>query len=235
MSLIETKREIEYPESDGEPLGETDLHIHWIIRLRDSLKHRYRGQRVYVGADLMLYYQEGVPQRFVAPDVFVVLDCDGGMRRTFKTWEEQRVPAVVFEITSKYSRREDEVIKPEKYARIGVAEYVLYDPEGEYLSQRLVAHRLSGNAYERVEPNDRGLLDCRSLGITLELDGPDLVLRDAATRAVLLTQLESAESEREAERAAREAEKQARETAEAKLAAAEEELNRLRQQQPPGQ
>jgi hypothetical protein len=42
MSTSETVLQIEYPESDGEPLGETDLHIHWIIRLRDILKYRYR-------------------------------------------------------------------------------------------------------------------------------------------------------------------------------------------------
>ena len=213
MTLMKSALQIEYPESDGEPLGETDLHIHWIIRLRDILKHRYRDQRVYVGADLMLYYQEGVPQRFVAPDVFVVLDCDGSMRRTFKTWEEGRVPDVVFEITSKYSKREDEVIKPQKYALMGVGEYFLYDPESEYLSSRLIGYRLSGDTYERIEPDDRGLLDCRSLRITVELDGPDLVLRDAATRAVLLTE---AEAEREA--------------AERKVSALEDELNRLRGQ-----
>jgi Uma2 family endonuclease len=242
MSRIETSHEVEYPESDGEPLGETDLHIHWIIRVRDILKHRYRNQRVYVGADLMVYYQEGVPQRFVAPDVFVVLDCDPGMRRTFKTWEEGRAPNVVFEITSKYSKREDEIIKPQKYALLGVSEYFLYDPEGEYLNPPLIGYRLVGSAFERIEPNDRGLLESRALGITLQIDGADLVLRDAATRVVLPTQFEAVEAERVADRQARaaveaerEAERQGREAAEAKLAAAEDELKRLRAQlgQPP--
>jgi hypothetical protein len=123
------------------------------------------------------------------------------------------VPDVVFEITSKHSKREDEVIKPEKYALMGVGEYFLYDPEGEYLSSPLIGYRLSGNAYKRIELDDRGLLGCRSLGVALELDGSDLVLRDATSRAILLT-------EAEAERAA----------GERKVSALEDELNRLRGQ-----
>jgi Uma2 family endonuclease len=229
MNLAESLQ-IEYPESDGEPLGETDLHIHWIIRLRDILKYRYRGQRVYVGADLMLYYKEGEPYRFVAPDVFVVLDCDPSFRRTFKTWAEQRVPDVVFEITSKYSKDEDQSIKPDKYATIGVREYFLYDPEAEYLRPPLTGYRRSENGFARIEPNDRGLLECQCLGITLELDGRDLVLRDAATGGELMAHLEAAEAQREAERVAREAAEAQRDAANARNAALEEELRKLREQ-----
>jgi Uma2 family endonuclease len=243
MNLAES-RQIEYPESDGEPLGETDLHIHWIIRLRDILKYRHRGQRVYVGADLMLYYKEGEPYRNVSPDVFVVLDCDPRFRRTFKTWEEGKSPDVVFEITSKSSKDEDASIKPQKYEAMGVREYFLYDPEGEYLHPPLLGYRRGDSRFERIEANDRGLLECRSLEITLELDGPDVVLRDAATGSVLLTHQEAAEAqseaeriarqeaeaEREAERVARDAAEAERKAADARNAALEDELQRLRKQ-----
>jgi hypothetical protein len=77
MSVTSTDNQaIDYPESDGKPMGETDWHIDWTLRLRDMLKYRYRDQRVYVGSDLLLYYHEGVPRDFVVPDGFVVLDCD---------------------------------------------------------------------------------------------------------------------------------------------------------------
>lgn len=102
MSLVSSEnKSIDYPESDDKPMGETDWHIDWTLRLRDMLKVRYRGQQVYVASDLLLYYHEGVPQDFVVPDGFVVLDCDPSRRRFFKTWEEQRIPNVVFEFTSK--------------------------------------------------------------------------------------------------------------------------------------
>lgn len=223
MSTAETTYQIEYPESDGEPMGETDLHIHWMIRIRDILKYRYRGERVYVGADLLIYYAEGEPRKFVSPDVFVVKDCDTHFRRTYKLWEEEKSPHVAIEVTSRSTRREDEVIKPHRYAGIGVAEYFLYDPSAEYLSPPLAGFRLTDLEYERIEPNDRNQLECRELGLTLELDGLDLVLRDARSGRVLPTGME-------AEEAARVAAEAAARVAEARASALEEELRRLRDQ-----
>jgi Uma2 family endonuclease len=237
MSTADTTYQVEYPETDGEPMGETDLHIHWMIRIRDILKYRYRGERVYVGADLLIYYAEGEPRKFVSPDVFVVKDCDTHFRRIYKLWEEKKPPHVALEVTSRSTRREDEVIKPHRYAGIGVAEYFLYDPSAEYLSPPLAGFRLTDLEYERIEPNDRNQLECRELGLTLELDGLDLVLRDGRSGRVLPTGMEAEEAAREAAEAAREAAESAREAAEsaaraaeARASALEEELRRLRGQ-----
>ena len=87
MSVQSAFVEIEYPESDGEPMGETDLHRDWMTRIIDLLKQRYRGQRVYVSGNLLVYYEEGDPTKHVAPDAFVVLECSPHRRRTFKVWE----------------------------------------------------------------------------------------------------------------------------------------------------
>jgi Uma2 family endonuclease len=251
MSTAETIREIEYPESDGKPMGETDLHIHWIIRLRDILKHRYRDERVYVAADLILYYVEGNPRISLVPDVFVVKDCEPRMRETYLLWNEGRAPDVVFEITSKSSKHTDQVLKPRKYALIGVQEYFVFDPYAEYLIPPLAGFRRRGDVYERMEPSERGQLKSQELGITLELDGSELVLRDARTNNVLLTRSEAAEAEwhaAELRRAAeerkrkaaenkrkeaeqdRQVEREARQAVEARAAALEEELRRLRKQ-----
>ncbi|MBW3541361.1 MAG: Uma2 family endonuclease, partial [Planctomycetes bacterium] len=108
MKLTVPPVEIEYPESDGRPMGETDLHRDWMVRLIELLRYRYRGQRVYVSGDLLVYYEEGNPQKYVVPDTFVVKDCDPGRRRIFKIWEEGRVPDAVFEVTSRKTRRKDE-------------------------------------------------------------------------------------------------------------------------------
>ena len=101
-------------------MGETDLHRLWMTRILDILKYRYRNQRVYAASNLLVYYEEGHPTRFVVPDDFVVLDCDARLRGVFKTWEEQRVPDVVFEVTSRSTSREDWVDKPPVYQRMGV-------------------------------------------------------------------------------------------------------------------
>ncbi|MEZ6035804.1 MAG: Uma2 family endonuclease [Planctomycetaceae bacterium] len=193
MSVLSSNALIEYPESDGRPMGETDWHIEWTLRLRELLKYRYQGQNVYVASDLLVYYHEGVPQDYIVPDGFVVLDCSPHRRRTFQTWKEQRVPNVVFEFTSKSTRRSDEVFKPRIYAEIGVPEYFLYDPQDEYLNPCLQGYRLVGEGtYVRIDSNVDGQLECQQLGITLEIAADRaLILRDTASGEALLTEAES--------------------------------------------
>ena len=58
-------------------------------------------------------------------------------RRSFRTWEEKAVPCVIFEITSEEGREVDAVEKPAVYARLGVKEYFLFDPERAYLISTL--------------------------------------------------------------------------------------------------
>src|SRR5690349_12348010 len=66
------RRVVIYPESDGKPMGETELHIDELIRLLQILRRRYRDDPlVYVGGDLIMYYEEGNARAQVVPDVFV--------------------------------------------------------------------------------------------------------------------------------------------------------------------
>ncbi|MEQ1829959.1 MAG: Uma2 family endonuclease [Pirellula sp.] len=223
MSAIHPNVEIEYPESDGKPMGETDWHISAIIRLRDMLRLRYRGQRVYVGSDLLIYFVEGEPRRFIVPDVFVVFDCDPKDRRTFKTWEENRVPDVVFEITSRSTAREDKFFKPRTYEEIGVQEMFLFDPTGEHLVPRLQGFRLTGlelvpmqSQYEHFHSS--------VLNVDISANETILQLTDSITGKTVLTG-------EEFECQAKEMERRARIEAEARVVQMQAELDRLRTMQ----
>lgn len=220
MSTTQYTDQIDYPESDGRPMGETDIHRDWTIRLLDILRLRYRGQRVYVASDLLIYYQPGQPTKFIVPDNFVVLDCDPGRRRIFKTWEENRVPDVVFEITSRSSEADDLITKPGIYEQIGVKEYFLYDPVGSYLEPPLQGYRLQDDVYVEITQQN-GRLRCETLGISFQLNGDDLEIFDLKTGDLLLTEAES-------ERQGRENERQARESAEANIRQLQTELDQLR-------
>ena len=211
MSRIQTPpdTDIEYPESDGKPMGETDLHRNWMRRLYDMLHYHFRNEQVYIASDLLLYYEEGDVRKFVVPDIFVVKDSDRGFRRTFRTWDEGRIPNFIIEVTSKWTRTEDEMYKPHRYEMIGVRELFLYDSTGDYLKTRLQGFRLEHDGYVRIEPGSSGVLESEELDLQLSLESGDLILRDRATGNVLPT-------EAEAERAAREA--------------AEEEVRRLREE-----
>ncbi len=101
MSSVTIQNEVEHPKSDRKPMGETDLHRDWMVRILEIFRQRYAGQRVYIARDLLIDNVEGMPSKFVVPDCFVVLDCGPQRRRTFQTWKEIRVPDVVFEVTSR--------------------------------------------------------------------------------------------------------------------------------------
>ena len=199
MSIANSIEQLEYPESDGLPMGETDTHRRWMIRIDEILSYRLREQRAYVGSNLLVYYLPGQPSRFVVPDNFVVFDCEPGDRRIFKIWEEKRVPDVVFEITSQSTSQEDLVKKPRIYEAMGVREYFLYDPTASYLKPALQGFRLVGDRLILIEPS-ADELKCETLGVNLGLSGHDLLLIDAATGDLLLTEAEANRVNAEEER-----------------------------------
>lgn len=222
MSLIQTEFETEYPPSDGEPMGESDWHIDWTLRLRQLLKWRYRDRSVYVGSDLIVYYQEGEPLKSIVPDGFVVLDHPSHNRRIYKIWEEgDRAPDVAFEFTSLTSQQRDTIQKPKIYAGIGVKEYFIYDPQQEFLKPPLQGFRLVGDEYVRIEPDASRALHCHTLDLSFAIVDDDLVVSDLTTGEPLLTRAES-----EAERAGAEA--AARMQADAEVQRLRAELKRLR-------
>jgi Uma2 family endonuclease len=221
MSLLRTADEIEYPESDGKPMGETDLHRDWMSRILDILRYRYRGQRVYVASNLLVYYQQGEPRKFVVPDDFVVKDCDPGRRRTYKIWEECKAPDVVFEVTSRSTRREDQVWKPQVYARVGVQEYFLYDPTADYLDPPLQGFRYKDGQYEPIQADETGALQCDQLDILLRLQADRLEMYDRRSGDLLTTEAEAANAARHTAEAARHTAEAARHTAEAARESAE--------------
>lgn len=207
-----------YPTSDGKPMAETDLHRQEMVRLIDTLDvHFATDGSAYVSGNMLLYYEEGNPRRSVAPDVFVVPGIARGLREIYKLWEEGVPPALVIEVTSKTTRREDVGKKHELYARLGVPEYVMYDPLGDYLDPPLRAFRLHDGGYVPVP--DAGTAGIESaIGVTMRLIDGRLVLFDRAMGARLLSPheralAEAARAEAEARRAsasARRAEAEAR-------------------------
>ena len=226
MSSVTTQNEIEYPESDGKPMGETDLHRDWMFRLLEIFRQRYRDQQVYIASDLLVYYEEGTPSKFVVPDCFVVLDCKPGRRRTFQTWNEKRVPNVVFEVTSRGTSSIDIVDNPVIYERMGVQEYFLYDPTASYLEPPLQGYRMTnGSLHQIAEANGR--IRCETLGVELFLREHDLVIVDKETGVEQLTRADAEELAREQAERMQEQELEARLIAERRVQELEEKLRRL--------
>ena len=218
MSSVINVTHVNYPESDGKPMGETDEHREEMVEHIQVLQDFYRGQRVYVSGNLLVYYEQGNPRRFVVPDAFVVKALAPKRRRVYKTWLEGKSPDVVIETTSKKTRRKDTVDKPELYARLGVKEYFLFDPTQDYLEPPLQGHRLVGDGYVRIKPDSAGGLESQELGLRLVMVENRLRFYRLDTDELLLTRTE--QTEREAERAEREAQARREETERANREAA---------------
>jgi len=226
---------IDYPSSDGLPMGETDIHRDEMASAIFVLADRFRGQNdVYVAGNLLVYYEEGNPKARFSPDVFVIRGVPNRQRRVYKLWEEQQAPGFVLEVSSRGTWLEDFGNKKALCARLGVAEYFLYDPEADYLHPSLQGFRLDGGEYRHIRPGSGGGLRSKALGLILRLDGLRLRFFDAQTGArlprpeELARAIEASDRARvEADRARAEADR-ARAEAEARLAAAEAELEKLR-------
>ena len=226
-SITAAPTQIHYPESDGKPMGETDVHIDALIYLREALRDHFRDDpQMYVAGNMLLYYEEGNPAACVAPDVFVVQGVAKGQRRTYRLWDEGQPPAVVFEITSRGSRLEDLGIKRAVYAMLGVQEYFLYDPLGEYLRPSLQGYWLQEGEYQRLLPGAEGGFISQALGLELRLENARLRVFNPATGERLLTPAEALVARR-TEAAARLL-APARQAAEAELKQLRAEIARLR-------
>lgn len=223
---------IVYPERDGNPVGETDAHIAAIFYLRMALRWIARDlEQVYVAANMMFYYEEGEPTSRLAPDVFVVRGVPTEDRRTFKLWEEDAPPALIVEVTSKSSRIEDQGKKKVIYEMLGVREYLLFDPLGDYLDPAFQAFRLEGDGYRRVELGPEGGFRSAEIPVEFRPDGKLLRVIDLGSGEVVPLPEEATDLAREArvraEREARRAEEEARRAEEA-ARRTEEATRRLR-------
>ncbi|UFP95295.1 Uma2 family endonuclease [Gloeobacter morelensis] len=208
-----------YPSGDGLPVAETFLHVYAILITLEVLKQYLEGTRATVLANQFLYYAPDFPTLRVAPDVMVIFGVEPGGRDNYKTWEEGQVPSVIFEITSKHTQSKDQGEKKTLYAGLGVQEYWLFDPKGEWIAEQLQGYRLrsfeeESETISRYVPIADGTSEPLGLQLVVEgaligfyrLDTGDKLLIPAELAARLKQeQLRAEQAERRAELAERRA------------------------------
>lgn len=214
-----------YPESDGKPMADTDLHLYWIMRIREMLQtHLAQDPGVYLSGNIMMYDIEGPARTAVSPDILVAFGLGQKFRRTYKVWEEGKPPDFVMEFSSKRTYQNDLAEKMAHYARMEIPEYFLYDPDRRYLPSPLLGFRLVEGVYVEIPPSiDTGI---RSEVLTLDFRLLEEGLRLYDPRAEQWLQTSTERAQHEAERAQHEA--AARQKAEAEVARLQAELTRLK-------
>jgi len=269
LEALNTLMALELPGSDGEQLENERERLQINLGL-ESLDYHWRERNdFYTGGNMFVYYSlrqaltvvDEIKDRkrprsaFRGPDMFVVLDVDGGYRRQkWVTWEENgRYPDVIFEFLSPSTRKSDLTTKKELYEQtFATREYFCFDylePEAD-ASHSLLGWRLdSSGHYRPITPNEHGWLWSEKLQLwigkwhgTYQRDetiwlrfyteeGELVLYRAEAEAEAKVAAEEKAKAEAEAKVAAEEkakAEAQARAAAEEKAKAAETELARLK-------
>jgi Uma2 family endonuclease len=221
MNAIPLEQDIEYPTSDGQPMAETSLHLRVMIDCIEGLRHRYAGTPdVWVGGNLFLCYEKGNRKAKVAPDVLLAKGVSKWDRPNYLLWQET-VPSFVVEVTSRKTRRVDQGKKKTLYERLGIEEYILFDPYGEYLKPSLQGYRLSRGRYQPIPLSEDGSLLSRTTNLRLLREGERLRLVDIATGERVLWSEELDAARRREATARRRAEKRAAEEAAARRQAEE--------------
>jgi len=189
-------RPVVYSTSDGQPMAETDTHRDLMVYFIEALKAFFarEGRRAYVAGNNFLFWEEGNPKSRVSPDCYVVFEIGPEPRDSFKSWEEgDRLPAVVFEFTSRKTRSNDVKKKRPLYEGVlRVPEYFQFDPTGDYLRPRLQGFRLDETGSYKPIPLQEDRLSSEQLGLELVQEGEWLRLYDPARGAFLPTPQEQA-------------------------------------------
>ena len=221
--------EVYYPESDGQPMAETDIHRDLMVDLIASVDWHFREDRdFYVSGNLFIYFEEGNPEKAVAPDFFVVHGVPKGQRRTFKVWEEKKGPELVIELTSRKTQVEDRGNKRAIYEELGVREYFIFDPERSSLRPVVTGFQLEDEFFQAMPPlrtkGNRIVFRSEVLGLELHAFAQMLRWVDPGTGKPLPIPREAYQlAEERLQRAER---------AETEVARLREELARLRRKSP---
>jgi Uma2 family endonuclease len=212
-------------------MAETGIHVQAIILLHQALQDFFADRPdMFIASDMFWYWAQGDKTLKVAPDVMLVPGVGNHHRRTFNSFDEGgAIPAVVFEMASAGTVDEDLGDKYDRYEKLGVEEYFLFDPEAAHLVPAVQGFRLNRSAYRRLRSPNGELVS--ELGFRMRAEGTMLRLIDARTGELIPTREERAtEAERKADEAERKAEQEKR-----RADALQAELDRLRAQlqQPP--
>ncbi|MBK8481816.1 MAG: Uma2 family endonuclease [Proteobacteria bacterium] len=189
------------------------------------------GRKVYLSSELNVFYP-GEP-RF-HPDVLAVLDVDPGERDKWVVSQEGKGLDWVLEVHVWGELHKDQTVNVERYARLGIPEYFIFDR----LRGRLTGYRLATAAQRRYQPilAQHGRYPSAVLGLELALEQERLrfyygtaPLPEADELALRLeSMVDGLVSQRlEAEERA-EQEQQRADRAEARLLQLEAEFERLR-------
>jgi Uma2 family endonuclease len=180
-----------YEDEDEGDMGESNPHVVSDKILHVCVEAHLAGRPEFrVFSNMNLYYRDG-PRHprtgslpYVSPDVMIVVPFRplGDNVTSYTIGADGPAPLSVSEILSERSAQQRDLKeKVTLYAELGVGEYILIDPTGEFLPARLLLKRLQPDGtYKDEKDQDGGITSCLGFRLIFDKDGLLRVL-DAAT------------------------------------------------------
>ncbi|HYO55852.1 Uma2 family endonuclease [Archangium sp.] len=160
----------EFPVSEAHP-PEGGFHFEAKVRASDALGSFFSrlGRKVFLGCELPVYYP-GEPM--FAPDVMAVLDAEPHPRMHWAVSHEGKGLDLALEVYVAGNWRKDVERNVERYARLGIREYFVFDRA----KLRLMGWRLAEGGRRTYRPilPQQGFYSSEVLGLELQLEGERL-------------------------------------------------------------
>jgi Uma2 family endonuclease len=168
---------LELPETNGEIVENFREYPQSVLLCQSIwpvLERLHPDRHFAVGQDSGIYWQlTDPPERgAIAPDWFYVPgvppDLDGHHRRSYVMWKEHIAPTIVIEYASRDGSIERD--RTPLQGKFWIYEQAVH--AGYYAiliveTGELEVHRLEGNKYRRLQPNERGHYPVEPLGVEL--------------------------------------------------------------------
>jgi Uma2 family endonuclease len=178
MTPEERRRVVEMlpaqPDVDFLPPSEGDPHRKASTGALQTLDGFFRRERrkIYISGNLAIYYPG---ERVFSPDVIAVLDVEPHERQSWVARDEGKGIDLAIEVHVAGDRRKDVKKNVERYARLGIREYFVFDRGRLGLRGYRLPPGDPGRpgAYQPIVPQG-GLFSSEVLGLDLMVEGTNL-------------------------------------------------------------
>lgn len=127
--LVAEKDRTVYPIEDDIGVGSLQRFISELLRVLIERLLEAREKPAFVGANQYFFWEQYNARECIAPDVYVLPGVlPGKAIGVWKVWETGCVPSFAFELVTQ-DMDEAYLKTPARYARLGVEELVVFDPE----------------------------------------------------------------------------------------------------------
>lgn len=166
---------VSHPAKDRHYVPENSLQAHAILNVRVALQHHFHmAKNVVVKRNMPVHYEQTNPAAHIAPGLIVVLDHRLRDASEYSLWREGKPPDLALDTVPPSSALHSVPRQQALYARVGIGEYFLFQPDTRRPGRRLAGFRLRGGRYVELAAGPNGEVSSKALRVSLRVEGENL-------------------------------------------------------------